>query len=114
MYDKHIRKTKTKEILIILVFFGTRMKQDYQDDSSFSSWYPIKTAFNMAKSQNLPPFPGPPKSVFLFIFYMKSFPFGANAAALLGTKLNLLLLSSFFFFFFFFSSLSPLVYASAP
>ena len=35
---------KTKEILIILVFFGTRMKQDYQDDSSFSSWYPIKTA----------------------------------------------------------------------
>ena len=27
---------------IILVFFGTRMQQDYQDDSSFSSWYPIK------------------------------------------------------------------------
>ena len=27
----------------ILVFFGTRMKQVYQDDSSFSSWYPIKT-----------------------------------------------------------------------
>ena len=26
-----------------MVFFGTRMKQDYQDDSSFSSWYPIKT-----------------------------------------------------------------------
>ena len=31
---------KTKQISIILVFFGTRM---IQDDSSFSSWYPIKS-----------------------------------------------------------------------
>ena len=27
----------------ILVFFGASMKQDYQDDSSLSCWYPIKT-----------------------------------------------------------------------
>ena len=39
---KNIRKNKGKQgfILIILV---TRMKSDLQDDSSFSSWYPIKT-----------------------------------------------------------------------
>ena len=34
---------KTDEILIILVLFGARVKQDCQDDSSFSSWCPIKT-----------------------------------------------------------------------
>ena len=32
------------EILIVLVFFGAKIKQDYQHDSSFLSWYPIKTA----------------------------------------------------------------------
>ena len=40
-YSKSIRKTN--ESLIILIFFGTRKKQEYQDDSSFSSWYPFKT-----------------------------------------------------------------------
>ena len=30
----------------ILVFFGARMKRDNQDDSSFSSWYPIKPGFH--------------------------------------------------------------------
>ena len=39
--SEHTRKIN--ELLLILIFFGTRMKQDYQDDISFSSWYPIKT-----------------------------------------------------------------------
>ena len=30
----------------ILKVLVTRMKMDYQDDSSFSSWYPIKPALN--------------------------------------------------------------------
>ena len=37
-------------MLIIQVFFGARMKQDYQDDSYFSSWYPIKTAVELNNS----------------------------------------------------------------
>ena len=45
-HNTNIRKTKG--ILIILVFFGTMMKHDYQDDSFFSSWYPIKTGYSFA------------------------------------------------------------------
>ena len=33
------------KITFILKILATRMKTDYQDDSSFSSWYPIKPAF---------------------------------------------------------------------
>ena len=36
-------------ILIILV---TRMKRDYQDDSSFSSWYPIKPGERQISLEN--------------------------------------------------------------
>ena len=31
-----------KHLGFILKIQATRMKMDYQDDSSFSSWYPIK------------------------------------------------------------------------
>ena len=43
--DLSVGKSKENygNLSFILVFVGTRMIRIYQDDSSFSSWYPIKS-----------------------------------------------------------------------
>ena len=40
---------RSRLITFILIILVTRMKRDYQDDSSFSSWYPIKPALSCWK-----------------------------------------------------------------